>query len=134
MSKPEKLDQGGEGAAVKPKGEKQSKTKAKAKPKRKPPRRLPPFNVVLLNDDDHTYEYVIEMLKKIFGYPEERGFKMAEEVDSSGRVIVMTTHKELAELKCDQIHGYGADWRLERSQGAMSAVVEPAEGGGEGKS
>ena len=133
MSKPEKLDQGGEGAAVKPKGEKQSKTKAKAKPKRKPPRRLPPFNVVLLNDDDHTYEYVIEMLKKIFGYPEERGFKMAEEVDSSGRVIVMTTHKELAELKCDQIHGYGADWRLERSQGAMSAVVEPADGGGEGK-
>jgi ATP-dependent Clp protease adaptor protein ClpS len=134
MSKSEKLEQGGEGAAVKPKSEKKTRTKGKAKSKRKPPRKLPPFNVVLLNDDDHTYEYVIEMLKRVFGYPEERGFKMAEEVDSSGRVIVMTTHKELAELKCDQILGYGADWRLERSSGAMSAVVEPAEGGGEGKS
>ena len=39
----------------------------------------------------------------------------------------MTTHKELAELKRDQILAYGADWRLERSSGAMKAVVEPAE-------
>src|SRR5437762_6820845 len=100
MSKSEKLEQRGEGAAVKPKGDKKAKGKAKVKPKRKPPRKLPPFNVVLLNDDDHTYEYVVEMLKKVFGHPEERGYKMAEEVDASGRVIVMTTHKELAELKC----------------------------------
>ena len=96
--------------------------------------KLPPYNVVLLDDDDHSYEYVIEMLGKVFAHSEAKAFQMAKEVDSSGRVIVMTTHKELAELKCDQIHGYGADWRLERSQGAMSAVVEPAEGGGEGKS
>jgi ATP-dependent Clp protease adaptor protein ClpS len=134
MSKSEKLEQGVEGAAVKPKGDKKAKGKAKVRPKRKPPRRLPPFNVVLLDDDDHTYEYVVEMLKKVFGHPEERGYKMVEELDTSGRVIVMTTHKELAELKCDQIMGYGADWRLERSRGAMTAVVEPAgDGGGEGK-
>jgi ATP-dependent Clp protease adaptor protein ClpS len=68
------------------------------------------------------------MLGKVFGYPEQRGYEMAKAVDSSGRVIVMTTHKELAELKRDQIIGYGADWRLERSRGPMGAVVEPAEG------
>ena len=27
-------------------------------------RRQPPYHVVLLNDDDHTYEYVMEMLKE----------------------------------------------------------------------
>ena len=104
-----------------------SKKKRQA-PKRKPKsRKLPPFNVILLDDNDHTYEYVVEMLGKVFGYPEPRGYDMAKTVDSSGRVIVMTTHKELAELKRDQIMGYGADWRLERSRGAMKAVVEPAE-------
>jgi ATP-dependent Clp protease adaptor protein ClpS len=40
---------------------------------------------------------------------------------------VETTTRERAELKRDQIHAYGADWRIEHCQGSMSAVVEPAE-------
>ena len=91
------------------------------------PRRLPPYNVVLLNDDAHTYEYVIEMLGKLFGHPRPRGFKLAEEVDHTGRAIVLTTSKEHAELKRDQILAFGADWRVENCVGAMSAVIEPAE-------
>jgi ATP-dependent Clp protease adaptor protein ClpS len=90
-------------------------------------RRQPPYHVVLLNDDDHTYEYVIEMLQVLFGHPKERGFQLAKEVDSTGRVIVDTTTKERAELKRDQIHAYGKDARLLRSQGSMSSVIEPAE-------
>jgi ATP-dependent Clp protease adaptor protein ClpS len=83
--------------------------------------------VVLLNDDDHTYEYVIEMLQQLFGHPPELGFMMAREVDTRGRVIVDTTSKERAELKRDQIHAFGPDRRLARCQGSMSAVIEPAE-------
>ena len=30
------------------------------------PKKQPPYNVVLLDDDDHTYEYVIQMLGKLF--------------------------------------------------------------------
>jgi ATP-dependent Clp protease adaptor protein ClpS len=90
-------------------------------------RRQPPYHVVLLNDDDHTYEYVIEMLKGLFGYAVEKGFQMAKEVDTSGRVIVLTTTKEHAELKRDQIHAFGADHRLPRCKGSMSSVIEPAE-------
>jgi len=90
--------------------------------------KLPPYNVVLLNDDDHSYAYVIEMLKAIFGHPEEKGFLLAKEVDSTGRVIVATTHKEKAELKRDQIHAYGKDKRIAKCQGSMSAVIEAAEG------
>jgi ATP-dependent Clp protease adaptor protein ClpS len=109
---------GGPATAVKP----------QAKPKPKPPKQLPPYHVVLLDDDDHTYEYVIEMLRAIFGYAIEKGFKLAEEVDSQGRVIVFTTHKELAELKRDQIMAYGIDARIASCQGSMTAVIEPAEG------
>lgn len=91
--------------------------------------RLAPWNVVLLNDDDHTYEYVIRMLGDLFARPTPQAFKLAREVDTQGRAIVATTHRELAELKRDQIHGYGRDPLLTESAGSMTAVLEPAEGG-----
>jgi ATP-dependent Clp protease adaptor protein ClpS len=53
---------------------------------------------------------------------------MAREVDTTGRVIVYTGSLEQAEFKRDQIHAYGADWRIPRCAGSMSAIVEPAEG------
>ena len=87
---------------------------------------LPPYNVVLLDDDDHSYEYVILMLKKVFGHPIEKGFEMAQEVDATGRVVVATTNLEQAELKRDQIHAFGPDPLIPRCKGSMSATVEPA--------
>jgi ATP-dependent Clp protease adaptor protein ClpS len=87
----------------------------------------PRWHVVLLNDDDHTYDYVIEMLMRLFGHPPERAFQLAREVDSTGRVIVDTTSRERAELKQEQIHAYGRDERLARSAGSMSAEIEPAD-------
>lgn len=107
-------------------------TETKPAPATKPsnkPRQLPPYNVVLLDDNDHTYEYVIEMLRSLFGHSEQQSFKMAEEVDSNGRVIVLTTHKEKAELKRDQIHAFGTDHRIASCKGSMSAIIEPAEQG-----
>jgi ATP-dependent Clp protease adaptor protein ClpS len=89
--------------------------------------RQPPYNVILLNDDDHTYEYVIEMLKALFGHPVEKGFQLAKVVDTQGKAIVCTTSLERAELKRDQIHAYGPDPRIPRCKGSMSAVIEPAE-------
>ena len=90
-------------------------------------RQLPPYHVILLNDDDHTFDYVIRMLKQLFGHPEEKGFMMADEVHRRGRVIVLTTTKEHAELKQDQIHAFGPDPLLQRCKGSMTAVIEPAE-------
>jgi len=91
-----------------------------------PPRRLPPFHVVLLDDHDHTYEYIIDMLRRVFGHSKEDAYKMASEVDCNGRVIVDTTTLERAELKRDQIHGFGPDFRIPRCMGAMSAILQPA--------
>lgn len=90
-------------------------------------RRQPPYHVILLNDDDHSYAYVILMLKELFGHPVEKGFKLAEQVDRTGRAVVLTTTKEHAELKQEQIHAYGPDPTIERCKGSMSAVIEPAE-------
>ena len=87
----------------------------------------PPYNVILHNDDDHSYEYVIRMLKELFAYPEEKGYQMAKEVDTKGKVIVCTTSLERAELKRDQIHAYGPDPLIDRCQGSMTATIEPAE-------
>ncbi|MBI3726375.1 ATP-dependent Clp protease adaptor ClpS [bacterium] len=91
-------------------------------------RLIPPYHVVLLDDDDHTFEYVIHMLQTLFGFPPEKGRRHADEVNATGRSIVCTTSKERAELKRDQIHAFGPDLRLERSQGSMSSIIEPAEG------
>ena len=90
-------------------------------------KRQPPYHVILINDDDHTYQYVIHMLQALFGHPPERGFQMAKEVDTKGRVIVDTTTLERAELKRDQIHAFGPDPLIERCKGSMSAEIEPAE-------
>ena len=85
----------------------------------------PQYNVVLIDDDEHTYEYVVRMLATIFGHGLEQAYEMACEVDALGRVIVETTHLERAELKRDLIKGFGADPLLRGSRGSMHAVIEP---------
>ncbi len=99
---------------------------ARPKPKEQT-RRQPPYNVILLDDDYHTYEYVIGMLMQLFGHSREKAFQMAKEVDTTGRVIVLTTTREHAELKRDQIHAFGPDlFSSRKCEGSMSAVIEPA--------
>jgi ATP-dependent Clp protease adaptor protein ClpS len=91
-------------------------------------RRQPPYNVILWNDEHHSYEYVIRMLQELFGHPQERGYQLAHEVDTTGRAVVLTTTLERAELKRDQIHAYGRDRDIRECQGSMFATIEPAPG------
>jgi ATP-dependent Clp protease adaptor protein ClpS len=86
----------------------------------------PLFNIVLLDDDDHTYDYVIEMLTQLFLLSAHDAFNRAVEVDTVGRTVVMTCEREQAEFGRDQIHSYGADPRMPKSKGSMRAVIEPA--------
>jgi ATP-dependent Clp protease adaptor protein ClpS len=90
-------------------------------------KRQPPYHVILWNDDDHSYEYVIKMLLELFGHPPEKGALLAKEVDTRGRVIVLTTAREHAELKRDQIHAYGKDILIGGCKGSMRATIEAAE-------
>ena len=87
----------------------------------------PLYHLVLLDDDQHTYAYVIEMLGKIFGYGREKSFALARIVDTAGRVVVETDSHERVTLDQGKIHGYGADPRIPTSKGSMSAIVEAAD-------
>lgn len=87
-----------------------------------------PWNVVLLDDQDHTYEYVIEMMQKVFGHTAARALAIAKTVDAHGRAVCLTTHRELGELKVQQVHGFGADRHIASCAGPMSAILEPAQG------
>jgi ATP-dependent Clp protease adaptor protein ClpS len=83
------------------------------------------FHVVLLDDDHHTYDYVIEMLQKLFLISAAAAFQHAVEVDTTGRTIVITCERPQAEFARDQIQSYGADPRMPSSKGSMSAVLIP---------
>lgn len=95
---------------------------------KKAPQRQPQYHVVLIDDNDHTYEYVIGMLGKLFGYAPVHSMLLAAEVDTTGRVIIDTTTLERAELKRDQVHSFGRDWRVDRCQGSMTCVLEATAG------
>jgi ATP-dependent Clp protease adaptor protein ClpS len=84
------------------------------------------WHVVLLDDDDHTYEYVVEMLGAVCGHSRPRAFRAAQDVDTRGRAIVYTAHLELAELKLDQIVNYGVDVFVASCTSSMRATLEPA--------
>jgi len=88
--------------------------------------KVPLYRVVLLDDNDHTYDYVIEMLQKIFVFSLDQAYRHAEEVDRTGRTVLITCELPEAEFSRDQIHAYGPDWRLPRSKGSMNAIIEPA--------
>ncbi len=84
------------------------------------------WNVVLLDDDFHSYDYVVEMLGDIFGYEPIKAYGFAIEVDMKKRVVVWTGAKEKAEAFQEKIHDYGPDRYMEISLGSMSAILEPA--------
>jgi ATP-dependent Clp protease adaptor protein ClpS len=88
----------------------------------------PVYHVVLLDDDDHTYDYVIEMLQTLFVFSRDQAYRHAEEVDTLGRTILLTCEQPEAEFARDQVSAYGPDPRLPRSKASMSAIIEPANG------
>lgn len=104
------------------------KKKRRPKARRNKPKRQPRYNVILWDDNDHTYEYVIELAQTLFHKTWDEGYQAAKEVDTTGRVILLTTTREHAELKQEQVHAFGRDARLERSVGSMWATIEPMPG------
>lgn len=89
-------------------------------------KKLPPYHVIILNDEEHTFDYVIELLTKLFAHPLQTAIELTWRVHLSGRAVVYTTHKEKAELKRDQVLSYGADPRMSISKGPLGCYIEPA--------
>lgn len=99
-----------------------------ARPAIEPRESLQPlYHLVLLDDNDHTYEYVIELLGHVLGYGVEKAYALACMVDGTGRAVVETGGHARVTGHQRQIHAFGPDPRIARSKGSMSAVVEPAD-------
>ena len=79
-----------------------------------------------LNDDENSKEYVMDLLEDVFGHARDLGLRMAEEVHEKGRVICATVHKELAELRQEQVHEYKPR-NAQQGIGSMRCVIEPSE-------
>lgn len=88
--------------------------------------RQPPYAVVLHNDDVNTMQFVVHVLRKVFGYPVEQCIRLMLEAHYRGRSIVWTGPLEVAELKAEQIHACGPDpLQAERGAEPLRTTVEP---------
>lgn len=83
----------------------------------------PLYQIILFDDDEHTYQYVVEMLTTLFGMTAEEAFRIAYEVDYIGQAVVVTCPLEDAIRGRDAILHYGPDPLLERSHTSMKAII-----------
>jgi len=82
------------------------------------------WKVVLYNDEDHTYDYVVSVLVAVCGMAKEQAFRCAVEVDLCGRTTVFYGSHEDCKNVAAKINSWGPDHRLLRSRGSMNSAVE----------
>jgi ATP-dependent Clp protease adaptor protein ClpS len=87
-------------------------------PKKKPPQHLPPWKVLLHNDDKNSVDFVIETIMELTPLKKQDAELRTKEADRTGVALLLTTHKERAELYKDQFESKG-----------LTVTIEPAEGG-----
>lgn len=98
--------------------------------KRKPddssePRRQPRYQVWLWDDNQHTYAYVVRMMRELFGLKSADAFEIAQRVDTRGKAVCLVSTREHAELKRDQILAFGKDDQIVGCSGSMRASIAP---------
>ena len=81
--------------------------------------------MILWNDDDHTYDYVIKLCRSCLATPLRKATRSPKKSTPAVCAILLTTTKEHAELKGDQVHAYGKDREIKSCKGSMSATIEP---------
>jgi ATP-dependent Clp protease adaptor protein ClpS len=92
---PEKpIEQGSGGTAVAP-------VESPARPKRKP-KKLPPYKVLLHNDDVNTFEHVITSILKLTTLGPKEAVLRTLEAHEAGVALLLVTHLERAELYVEQ--------------------------------
>ncbi|HTR88900.1 MAG TPA: ATP-dependent Clp protease adaptor ClpS [Solirubrobacteraceae bacterium] len=66
------------------------------------------WKVIVRNDDHNTFDHVARTLARFIpGTTIERGHEIASVIHNTGRAIVFSGHKELAEHYWDQLKGAG---------------------------
>ena len=112
------------GAGENASGSSSSSSSAVAKPKRarkttakkKPPQPLPPWKVLLHNDDTNDVGYVVDTIMQLTSLNQQDAELRTKEADKTGLALLLTTHKERAELYQEQFTSKG-----------LVVTIEPAE-------
>ncbi len=68
-----------------------------------------PFNVVLLNDDYTTMDFVMHVLETVFQKSPAEGYRIMMHVHQNGRGIAGVYPWEVAETKVDTVRSMAAD-------------------------
>jgi ATP-dependent Clp protease adaptor protein ClpS len=93
-------------------------------------RLLPPYHVIVDNDDHHSMEFVVDVLCKALGCTMEKAVLLMMEAHQGGRSVVWTGSKEVAELKAEQILTFHeVRERDGKDLGPLGCSIEPAPGG-----
>src|SRR6516165_1471192 len=93
-------------------------------------RRIPPYNVILENDDFHSFGFVVDVLQNVLGCASERAVQLTNQAHTSGRSIIWSGPKEVAELKAEQIHTcHEIREPGGKDLGPLGCSIEPAPGG-----
>lgn len=75
--------------------------KKPVRPQRKP-RKLPPYKVLLHNDEVNTFEHVILSIVKLTTLEPQQAIIKTLEAHETGVTLLLVTHKERAELYIEQ--------------------------------
>lgn len=87
-----------------------------------------PFRVVVHNDEEHSYEYVIDAFVKEIGLPRRGAIELAHEIDTTGRVSIPVADLPAAQALQERLFGYGPDPRLPGSRGSLAVSIEERSG------
>ena len=103
-------------------------TPTRPKPKtRDQTRLLPPYHVIIMNDDDHSFEFVVHVLTEVFRMKVEQAFTVTREAHERGRAIVWTGSKEVAEHKYEMLQSvHEKHWQSGRDLGPVRCRIEAA--------
>jgi ATP-dependent Clp protease adaptor protein ClpS len=93
-------------AETPPESEQAEGTATAVAPEKKPtpakPELLPPFRVLLHNDDVNEFEHVIRSVVKLTPLSLEEAVERTLEAHTTGVALLLVTHQERAELYCEQ--------------------------------
>lgn len=79
---------------------------APAKTELKPPSR---YQVILMNDDFTTMDFVVEVLRDFFSMSEEQAAQIMLAVHKQGKAVCGTYSKDVAETKAEQVNQYARE-------------------------
>jgi ATP-dependent Clp protease adaptor protein ClpS len=89
---------------------------------------MPRWNVILLNTDHHTFEWVVMLIMNVFNKDFDEAFNLTMSIHKEGLCIAATCHKEKAEMYYDLVHGYGADPDSKGPVESLPCRIEPVDG------